>query len=318
MDSPSVKGTLSPYIHFKRDQWKNLRNSTPLSLNQEDLEKIRGINENISLSEVEDVYLPLSRLLNLYHRGSSSLYESRKEFLGSTVERVPFIIGIAGSVAVGKSTTARLLKTLISAWPEKPKVDLVPTDGFLLPNKVLQERNLMNRKGFPESYNLRELLSFLYRLKSGEANLKIPVYSHLRYDILPNEFVTIDSPDIVILEGLNVLQTRTIRQRPEPELLVSDFFDFSIYIDADESYIREWFISRFKVLMKTAFSKEESYFHDYSYLAEDEAEKVAGNIWDSINLVNLKENILPTKFHAHLILEKDYDHTIKSVQMRKI
>ncbi len=318
MKNPYEGDSFSPYINFTREEWKLLRNSTPMSLKEPDLDKIKGINENISLSEVEDIYLPLSRLLYLYHQGSRMLYESRKEFLGSTVERVPFIIGIAGSVAVGKSTTARLLKTLISAWPEKPKVDLVPTDGFLLPNKKLQERNLMNRKGFPESYNLRELLSFLYRLKSGEANLKIPVYSHLRYDIVPDEFVTIDSPDIVILEGLNVLQTRTIRQKPEPELLVSDFFDFSIYIDADESYIREWFVSRFKVLMKTAFSNKESYFHDYSYLTEEEAEKVAGNIWDSINLVNLKENILPTKFHAHLILEKDYDHTIKSVQMRKI
>lgn len=318
MDNPSAKGPLSPYIQFTRDQWKALRNSTPLSLTEEDLEKIKGINENINLSEVEDVYLPLSRLLNLYHRGSSFLYESRKEFLGSAVKRVPFIIGIAGSVAVGKSTTARLLKTLISSWPERPRVDLVTTDGFLLPNRVLQERGIMNRKGFPESYNLRELLTFLYRLKSGETDLRIPVYSHLRYDIVPEEYETIRSPDIVILEGLNVLQTRTFRQRPEPELLVSDFFDFSIYIDADESYIREWFISRFKVLMKTAFSKSESYFHNYSYLSEAEAERISGNIWDTINLVNLRENILPTKFHAHLILEKDRDHSIKSVKMRKI
>lgn len=309
---------LTPYISFTREEWKKLRDSTPLFLEEKDLKEIRGINENISMEEVKEIYLPISRLLNLYYKGSQMLHDARSEFLGKGSSRIPFIIGVAGSVAVGKSTTARLLKTLISAWPGSPKVDLIPTDGFIFPNRILEERNLMNRKGFPESYNLKGLISFLYKLKSGDKDLKIPVYSHLHYDIIPGEFTKVNSPDIVLLEGLNVLQTRGELPVNEPELLVSDFFDFSIYLDADEKYIKRWYIDRFKVLMKTAFSKEESYFHDYSYLSEKESEETSGKIWDSINLVNLKENIEPTKFHAHLILEKELDHRIGKVHMRKI
>lgn len=309
---------LSPYISFTRKEWKKLRDSTPLQIQERDLNEIRGINENISLEEVEEIYLPISRLLNMYYKGSEMLHDARSEFLGKGDSRIPFIIGIAGSVAVGKSTTARLLKTLISAWPGSPKVDLIPTDGFIFPNKILEERNLMNRKGFPESYNLKALISFLYKLKSGETDLRIPVYSHLQYDIIPGQFTEVKSPDIVLLEGLNVLQTRSEMNVDEPELLVSDFFDFSIYLDADEKDIKKWYIDRFKVLMKTAFSKKESYFHDYSYLSEEEAVYTSGKIWDEINLVNLKENIAPTKFHAHLILDKEIDHRIGKVHMRKI
>lgn len=310
--------SLSPYLSFSRKEWKELRDSTPLSLEEKDLKEIRGINENISMEEVVEIYLPISRLLHLYYRGSQSLHEARSEFLKKGQSGVPFIIGIAGSVAVGKSTTARLLRTLISAWPGAPRVDLIPTDGFIYPNRILEERDLMNRKGFPESYNLRNLISFLYKLKSGEKNLRIPVYSHLAYDIIPGEYNEVKSPDIVILEGLNVLQTRSAKSVNEPELLVSDFFDFSIYIDAEENDIKKWYVDRFKVLMKTAFSKKESYFHDYSYLSNEEAVNTAGNIWDTINLVNLHENIEPTKFHAHLILEKEIDHRISHVHMRKI
>ncbi len=309
---------LSPYISFTREEWKNLRDSTPLYLEEKDLKEVRGINENISMEEVIDIYLPISRLLNLYYKGSQTLHDARGEFLRKGHSKVPFIIGIAGSVAVGKSTTARLLKTLISAWPGSPKVDLIPTDGFIFPNSILEERGLMNKKGFPESYNLKALISFLYKLKSGEKNLRIPVYSHLQYDIIPGRYTEVKSPDIVLLEGLNVLQTRGEKSVDEPELLVSDFFDFSIYLDADENDIKKWYIDRFKVLMKTAFSKEESYFHDYSYLSEEEAVETSGRIWDEINLANLKENIAPTKFHAHLILEKEADHRIGKVHMRKI
>lgn len=308
----------SPYITFNRESWKELRNSTPLTLKASDLEEIKGLNEKISLDEVVDIYLPLSRLLHLYYRASRELYAARREFLGIKHEKITFIIGIAGSVAVGKSTTARLLKTLISAWPEKPSVDLIPTDGYIFPNKILQERNIMNRKGFPESFNVKELISFLYDLKSGIGGLKVPVYSHLLYDIVPGEYIRVDTPDILILEGLNVLQTRGMKQAPEPELFVSDFFDFSIYLDADESDIKEWFIERFKVLMKTAFQKRESYFHSYSELDQDKAVQTAGKIWEEINAVNLRENIAPTKFHAHLILEKQNDHSIGKVLMRRI
>jgi type I pantothenate kinase len=308
----------SPYITFTRESWKKLRNSTPLTLKASDLEEIKGLNEKISLDEVADIYLPLSRLLHLYYRASRELYAARREFLGIMHEKITFIIGIAGSVAVGKSTTARLLKTLISAWPEKPSVDLIPTDGYIFPNKILQERNIMNRKGFPESFNVKELISFLYDLKSGIPDLKVPIYSHLIYDIVPGEFITVNTPDILILEGLNVLQSRGMKQGSEPELFVSDFFDFSIYLDANESDIKEWFIERFKVLMKTAFQRRESYFHSYSDLDQDKAVETAGRIWDEINAVNLRENIAPTKYHAHLILEKQKDHSIGKVQMRRI
>lgn len=308
----------SPYISFSREEWKKLRDSTPLTLSQADLERIKGINEKISMAEVEDIFLPISRLLNLYYRGSRELYEARRTFLGTERERIPFIIGVAGSVAVGKSTTSRILKSLISAWPSSPVIDLIPTDGFLYPNSVLEGRRLMNRKGFPESYDLRKLIRFLYRLKSGDDNLSVPVYSHVRYDIVPDEYTTVGSPDIVILEGLNVLQTRSVASPKEPELLVSDFFDFSVYIDADEASVKKWYTERFRVLRDTAFRREDSYFHGMARLSDEEADAAASRIWDEINAVNLRENIAPTKHHAHLILEKGSDHSITGVRMRKI
>jgi type I pantothenate kinase len=306
------------YISFSRQEWKKLRDSTPLTLTPADLENILGINEMISVEEVVDVYLPLSRLLNLYYLAYQRLYEARRTFLGKGDDRVPFIIGMAGSVAVGKSTTARLLKLLIAGWPGSPKVELMPTDGFLYPNRELERRGILNKKGFPESYNLKELIRFLYELKSGNPLLKVPVYSHIRYDIVSDEFTEVVSPDIVILEGLNVLQTRSVMHSKEPELMVSDFFDFSIYIDAPESAIKKWYTDRFKVLRDTAFRREDSYFHRFAGLSDEEAEVVASKIWNDINAVNLHENIAPTKYHAHLILEKGEDHGIVSVKMRKI
>ena len=317
-DTDRNRSRLSPYITFSRDDWKKLRNNTPLTLTAEDLEAIRGINERISLSEVEEIYLPLSRLLNIYYLSARELYASRKEFLGTRHERIPFIIGVAGSVAVGKSTISRLLKTMISAWPQSPRVELIPTDGFLYNNRILEERGLTNRKGFPESYDLHSLLRFLFNLKSGLTDLNVPIYSHMRYDIVPGEFHEVHDPDIVILEGLNVLQTRSTRGGNAAEFFVSDFFDFSVYIDAQEPHIKSWFIDRFKVLMNTAFKDSSSFFHSYSYLSEDEAVRIAGQIWDTINAVNLKENIEPSKFHAHLILEKMQDHSIGQVMMRRI
>jgi type I pantothenate kinase len=308
----------STYLSFSREEWKKLRDSTPLTLSPSDLEDIKGINEKISIAEVEDIFLPISRLLNLYYLGSRELYEARRTFLGTDHERIPFIIGVAGSVAVGKSTTSRLLRALMSAWPSAPGVDLIPTDGFLYPNSVLENRKLMNRKGFPESYDLRKLIRFLYKLKSGEENLNVPVYSHVRYDIVSDEYTTLRAPDIVIVEGLNVLQTSSVRGPKEPELLVSDFFDFSIYIDTDESFVKKWYTERFRVLRDTAFRRSDSYFHNMAKLSDEEADAVASRIWDEINAVNLRENIAPTKHHAHLILEKGSDHSITGVKMRKI
>ncbi|MEM3675797.1 MAG: type I pantothenate kinase [Thermoplasmataceae archaeon] len=319
MISPLDGTELSPYIVFNREQWSRLRNSTPLTINEEDLATIRGINERISVREVEDVYLPLSRLLNLYYEATKNLYDARKKFLSENHRQVPYIIGIAGSVAVGKSTTARLLKTLISRWPGNPRVELIATDGFLYPNRVLEERGLMNRKGFPESYDIRSLIKFLYAMKSGQDKISIPVYSHLIYDIVPGQFQDVNCPDIIILEGLNVLQTRrTISSKAVPEMLVSDFFDFSIYVDAREEYVKEWYIERFLIFRETAFRDPRSYFRKYSELSVDEAKETASRIWDEINGVNLRQNIEPTKFHAHLILTKGPDHAVTQVMMRKL
>lgn len=310
---------VSPFISFTREQWSALRDSTPLTVSEDDLAIIRGINEKISLREVEEVYLPLSRLISIYYNAAQQLYMDRKEFLKEKGGMVPYVIGMAGSVAVGKSTTGRLLKTLISRWPGSPRVDLIATDGFLLPNSVLTERGLMNRKGFPESYDLRSLIHFLYELKSGRDHLKIPLYSHLTYDIVPGEYQEIHRPDIVILEGLNVLQTRnTISSQNNPELLVSDFFDFSIYVDALEEDIKKWYIDRFLVFCQTAFKNTQSFFRKYSELNRDEAIETASRIWDEINGVNLRQNISPTKYHAHLILRKGSDHSVTDIFMRKI
>jgi type I pantothenate kinase len=309
---------LSPYIRFSRDEWARLRASTPLTLSEGDLEQLRGINERISLEEVADIYLALSRLLNLYVAASQNLHRVSDTFLGSPAAKVPYVIAVAGSVAVGKSTTARILQALLARWPDHPQVDLVTTDGFLFPNRVLEERGLMERKGFPESYDLRRLVRFLADVKSGRNEVSAPVYSHLTYDIVPGEEQMVRRPDIVIVEGLTVLQTSDGRAGRAPQLFVSDFFDFSLYVDADEADIEQWYLDRFLTLRETAFADERSFFHHFAALSEDEATQVARAIWRSINAVNLHENILPTRERARLILEKAPDHSVRAVRLRKL
>jgi type I pantothenate kinase len=309
---------LSPYVRFPREEWARLRAATPLTLTEADLDHLRGINERIDLDEVADIYLPLSRLLNLYIAASQSLHRVSDTFLGSPAAKVPYVIAIAGSVAVGKSTTARILQALLARWPDHPQVDLVTTDGFLFPNRALEERGLMDRKGFPESYDLRRLVRFLADVKSGRPEVRAPVYSHLTYDIVPGDEQVVRHPDIVIIEGLTVLQSADGREGRPPQLFVSDFFDFSIYVDADESDIEQWYLERFLTLRETAFTDERSFFHHFAALSEDEAIQVARQIWRSINGANLHENILPTRERARLILEKAPDHSVRAVRLRKL
>lgn len=306
----------SPYITLNREQWKSLRDSTPLTISDEELASLQGVNESVSMTEVSEIYLPLSRLLNLHVKATQELYQASHTFLGIQDAKVPFIIGIAGSVAVGKSTTARILQTLLSRWPNHPKVDLVTTDGFLYPNRVLEERGIMKRKGFPESYDLRRFIRFLSDVKSGVPEVSAPVYSHLVYDIVPDQWQTVRQPDILIVEGLNVLQPP--RNRSNSELIVSDFFDFSIYVDAKEEDIVQWYVERFKLLRNTAFSNPLSYFRRYASLSDEEAVKVATGIWEEINGINLKENILPTRVRARLILEKGANHRVRQVKLRRL
>ena len=310
------KRVLSPYLEFTAEQWGELRASTPLSLSEPDLDRLRGINVELSLDEVAEVYLPLSRLLNLYVGASQELYRASDTFLGQLPGKVPYVIGIAGSVAVGKSTTARVLQALLDRWPAHPKVDLVTTDGFLHRNSVLEARDLMDRKGFPESYDRRRLLEFMSDIKSGAAEVTAPVYSHLTYDITQDDGVVIRQPDIVIVEGLNVLQTGG--SDGDNPLFVSDFFDFSIYVDAELADVRRWYVERFLTLRKTAFSKPESFFHRYSTLSDEEAVSVATAIWTAINEPNLVENIQPTRERADLILHKGPDHKVCRVDLRRL
>lgn len=309
---------LSPYIDFTRDEWSQLRNSTPLTLTEDDLTSLRGINVRLSLREVEDIYLPLSRLLNLYVGATQSLHEATHTFLGNSTAKVPYVIGIAGSVAVGKSTTARILQALLARWRNHPKVDLITTDGFLHPTAVLETRDLMKRKGFPESYDRRRLVKFVADVKSGEEEVTAPIYSHLIYDIIPDQVQTIRQPDIMIVEGLNVLQTGVGSADQTSPVFVSDYFDFSIYVDADEEHIKHWYVERFLTLRRTAFRDPVSYFHRYASLSDAEARQTALRIWEEINGVNLRENILPTRSRAHLILEKGRDHSIQQVKLRKL
>ena len=304
------------YLTFGRDEWADLRAATPLTLNADDLDSLRGINESIELDEVATIYLPLTRLLNLYVSATQQLHKVSGDFLGTSSQKVPYIIGIAGSVAVGKSTFARILQALLARWPDHPKVDLVTTDGFLYPNKILDERGVMNRKGFPESYDTRRLLQFLRELKSGAATAQAPVYSHVVYDIVEGETVDVSQPDIAIIEGLNVLQIG--RPGEAATEFVSDYFDFSIYIDAAEAHIEEWYVQRFMKLRDTVFQNPDSFFRHYADLSHDEAVLTAKFIWHEINGKNLRENIAPTKSRAALLLRKGPDHRVTEVSLRRL
>jgi type I pantothenate kinase len=310
-----TQAALSRYIDFSRAEWARLRDATPLPLSEPQLRGLVGLNEQMSLDEVAEVYLPLSRLLNLFVAAGKGLRDASSRFLGTTAPRAPFVIGVAGSVAVGKSTAARVLQALLARWPSHPTVDLVTTDGFLLPQHELEARGLVHRKGFPESYDVRALVHFMAELKSGAAEVTAPVYSHLAYDIVPGERHIVRQPDIVIVEGLNVLQTGS---RRATTLFVSDFFDFSIYVDANEADIEEWYVERFHALRETVFRNPSSYFHRYASLTPAEAEQTARQIWQTINLKNLRENVLPTRERAHLILEKGRDHAVRRVRLRKL
>lgn len=305
---------LSPYVELRREQWRQLRRSTPLPLTLDELLRLRGLGDPVDLDEVVDVYLPLSRLISLQVAARQRLYESTTEFLGEdthTAGKVPFVIGIAGSVAVGKSTTARLLRTLLARWPDHPHVDLVTTDGFLFPKAELIRRGLMSRKGFPESYDRRALLRFVSEVKSGAEEVRAPVYSHLAYDIVPGEEQVVRRPDILIVEGLNVLQ-------PGARLAVSDLFDFSLYVDAHPEDIERWYIDRFLALRSTAFADPASHFHHYAPLTDGEAQAEAGRLWKQTNEPNLINNILPTRPRATLVLRKGADHRISKVRLRKL
>jgi type I pantothenate kinase len=308
----------SLFVSFTRQEWAGLRAATPLTLSEAQLAALRGVNEQVTLPQVEEIYLPLSRLLNLYVAATQTLHKATDTFLGNPAAKVPFVIGIAGSVAVGKSTAARILQALLTRWPDHPRVDLVTTDGFLYPNAVLEARGLMQRKGFPESYDVRRLLDFLVAVKAGREHVTAPVYSHLVYDIVPGREQSVDRPDIMILEGLNVLQAADLHAGRRAHMFVSDFFDFSIYVDAEEADIEEWYVARFMTLRRTVFTDAGSYFHRYAALSDSDAEKTARAIWRDINHRNLRENILPTRERAHLILRKDRWHQVENVRLRKL
>ncbi len=309
---------LSPYHRFTRAEWAALRADTPLTLTMEDLSRLQSLNDPISLEEVVAIYLPLSRLLALYVAATQGLYKATQRFLGAEGGKTPYIIGIAGSVSAGKSTLSRVMQALLSRWPNTPKVELVTTDGFLLPNAVLESEGLMAKKGFPESYDGTALLRFLSDVKAGQQRVRAPVYSHLTYDVLPGESIIVDRPDILIVEGLNVLLPNRPAKDRRGLPFVSDFFDFSIYLHAAEADLERWFVERFMRLRETAFRDPQSYFRKYADLSEADAEAVARDIWTRINLANLRENLLPTRARASLILTKGSGHRIEEVELRKL
>jgi type I pantothenate kinase len=309
---------LSPYRIFSRADWAQLREDTPMTLTGDEVTRLRSLHDRLDMREVEEIYLPLSRLLSLYVAATQRLFRVQQNFLGTEDSKVPYIIGVAGSVAVGKSTTARVLEALLARWPNVPKVGLVTTDGFLFPNAILEREGLMEKKGFPESYDLPALLRFLSDIKAGRRPVRAPVYSHLLYDVMPNQSVEIDRPDILIVEGLNVLQTGRPPRDGKAIPYVSDFFDFSVYLDADEEVLRGWYVDRFLTLRGTAFRDPKSYFHRYSTLSDEEAVATATSIWTRINLVNLHESIQPTRLRADLILKKGENHLVGEVALRRL
>ena len=310
----SVSSKLSPFLTFNRHQWAELRKSVPLKLTEQDLKPLLGFNEELSLDEVSTIYLPLTRLINYYIEENLRRQAVLNRFLGGRNPTVPYIISIAGSVAVGKSTSARILQSLLSNWPNTRQVDLITTDGFLYPLEKLKKDNLLQKKGFPISYDTAKLIQFLADVKSGKSGVTAPIYSHLTYDIIPNRFDIVNQPDILILEGLNVLQTGS---RKTGQVFVSDFVDFSIYVDADESLLKEWYIRRFLKLRQSAFTDPNSYFKHYAQLSEQESIQTATDIWNNINGLNLRENILPTRERANLILTKGANHVVEWVKLRK-
>lgn len=308
---------MTPYLQFNRNQWAALRDSVPMTLTEGEIARLKGINEDLSMEEVAEIYLPLSRLLNFYISSNLRRQAVLEQFLGTNGQRIPYVISIAGSVAVGKSTTARVLQALLSRWPEHRRVELITTDGFLHPNKVLKQRDLMKKKGFPQSYDMHRLVKFVSDIKSGAEAATAPVYSHLIYDVIEDGDKTVAQPNILILEGLNVLQSGMDYPHDPHRVFVSDFVDFSIYVDAPKALLKSWYISRFLKFREGAFSDPDSYFHHYAQLPEDEAINVATRLWGEINQVNLEENILPTRERASLVLTKSGNHAVDSIRLRK-
>jgi type I pantothenate kinase len=313
-----TRSSISPYAVFDRDSWRALAAGSQLPLDEEELRSLATLGDRIDLDEVATVYLPLARLLNLHVTASRRLWAAQSEFLGDTTAKVPFVIAVAGSVAVGKSTTARLLQTLLAASPDGPRVDLVTTDGFLHPNAVLEARGLLGRKGYPESYDRRALLRFLAEVKSGRAEVFAPVYDHSSYDIVPGAQQAVDRPDILVVEGLNVLQAGRRTDGSAPEVFLSDFFDFSVYVDAAEADIQRWYVERFLALRRTAFRDATAYCHRFATLTDDEARETALGIWAAVNGPNLRSNIAPTRSRARLVLQKAADHSVRRVLLRKL
>ena len=309
---------LSPYHVFSRAEWAARREDAPMTLTGDEVVRLRSLHDRLDMAEIEEIYLPLSRLLSLYVAATQRLFLAQRGFLATEDAKTPYVVGVAGSVAVGKSTTARVLQALLARWPHMPKVDLITTDGFLYPNAVLERDQLLERKGFPESYDLPALLRFLYDIKAGRRPVQAPVYSHLIYDVVPHQWIEIDRPDILIVEGLNVLQTSRLPRDGKAIPFVSDFFDFSVYLDADEEVLMQWYVARFLALRETAFRDPKSYFHRYARLSDADAIATATSIWKRINLVNLHDNILPTRQRADLILTKQKNHTVQEVALRKL